>query len=213
MAGSGGYWISMYGNQILAGPSTVTGSIGVIGGWLYDKGLSQKIGMTSDYVKRGEHADLGLGIVLPFIGYRVPSRNLTPDEHAKMEGFIKKYYDVFVDKVAGGRKMSVDSVKAIAEGHYYSGIEGKKIGLVDTIGGLEAAIDMARSEAGIEPDQEIDLIEISKYKGLFNFPWKMPSLPAGVQENSVYRYLKIVCERPGEPLPMMLPGTYPEISR
>jgi protease-4 len=213
VAGSGGYWISMYGNQILAGPSTVTGSIGVIGGWLYDKGLSQKIGMTSDFVKRGKHADLGLGVVLPFIGYTIPARNLTAEEHAKMEEFIKKYYDVFVDKVAKGRDLSADSVRAIAEGHYYSGIEGEKLGLVDTIGGLEAAIDLARSEAGIRSDQEIDLVEISKYKGLFNFPWKIPSLPAGVEDNSVYQYLRKAFERPGEPLPMMLPGTYPEISR
>ncbi|SYZ72154.1 putative Periplasmic serine protease [Candidatus Zixiibacteriota bacterium] len=213
VAGSGGYWISMYGTQILAGPSTITGSIGVIGGWLYDKGLAQKLGMTSDHVKRGKHADLGLGVILPFVGYQVPARDLTQEEYAKMEGFIKEYYDGFVGKVAEGRKLSIDSVRSIAEGHFYSGIEGKKLGLVDEIGGLENAIDLAKSEAGIAPDEEIDIIEISKYKGLFNFPWRIPSLPTGVQNNSVYNYLKKVCEQPGQPLPMMLPGTYPEISR
>ena len=77
VAGSGGYWISMYGDTIVAGPNTITGSIGVIGGWIYDKGFSEKIGMTEDHVKRGTHADAGYGITLPLLGVRVPARNLT----------------------------------------------------------------------------------------------------------------------------------------
>ncbi|UCD94129.1 MAG: S49 family peptidase, partial [Candidatus Zixiibacteriota bacterium] len=97
VAGSGGYWISMYGDEIIAGPNTVTGSIGVIGGWVYDKGIGDKLGMTSDFVKRGSSADLGFGVRLPFLNITVPARNLNEDEYAEMEKTIKKFYDIFVE--------------------------------------------------------------------------------------------------------------------
>ncbi|RPH95514.1 MAG: hypothetical protein EHM72_14940, partial [Calditrichaeota bacterium] len=72
VAGSGGYWISIYGDKIIAGPNTITGSIGVIGGWIWDKGMTQKLGMTADYVKRGEHADALYGVTLPILGISIP---------------------------------------------------------------------------------------------------------------------------------------------
>ena len=124
VAGSGGYWISMHGDTIVAGPNTITGSIGVIGLWIYDKGFTGKLGMTSDYVKRGEHADLGFGVYLPLFG-QIPARNLTDEERAKMEALIKKFYAIFVEKVANGRNMDVSQVEQIAEGRFYSGIDGK----------------------------------------------------------------------------------------
>ncbi|MEW5922462.1 MAG: S49 family peptidase [Candidatus Zixiibacteriota bacterium] len=210
VAGSGGYWISMYGNKILAGPSTITGSIGVYGGWIYDKGLGDKLGMTSDFVKRGEHADLLFGITLPYAGLRIPARNLTDYEHAKMEKIIQGFYDDFVGKVAIGRNMSIDFVREIAQGHFYSGIDGKELGLVDDIGGIMAAIALARSTAEILPDEEVQIIEIPKNKGLFKIKSFMPSPAFDVKQDPVYKYLKIATENPGAPLPMLIPGTYPE---
>jgi protease-4 len=211
VAGSGGYWISMYGDEIVAGPNSVTGSIGVIGGWIYDKGISEGIGMTSDFVKRGKHADMGYGITLPFLGLRIPARNLTRDERARAEEIIKDFYDIFVEKVASGRNMTVEEVKKIAEGHFYSGIDGKKIGLVDEIGGLMTALAIARMKAGIEADDEIDIIEMPKYKGWFDVMPDISPFSAELENNEVYQYLKMASERPGRPLPMLLPGTYPTI--
>ncbi len=211
VAGSGGYWISMYGDKIIAGPNTVTGSIGVIGGWLYDKGFGDKIGMTSDYVKHGEHADLWVGIRLPFLGLTVPSRNLTPEERAQVEKIIKEYYDVFVNKVAQGRHMTPDEVGKIAQGHFYSGIEGKKLGLVDEIGGMMTALAIARADAGLKPDDEVEIIEIPKYKGLFDFGSRMNPLPISMENDPVYRYIKMNLEHKGQPLPMLVPGTYPMV--
>ena len=172
VAGSGGYWISMYGDKILAGPTTITGSIGVIGGWIYDKGFGDKLGMTSDHVTRGKHADLGEGVRLPFLNIEVPARNLTDEERDKIEILIKDFYEIFVNKVANGRNMSVDEVKQVAEGHFYSGLDGKEAGLVDEIGGLMLAIDIAKEQAGIKPDQEINIREIPKYKGLFKIKFR-----------------------------------------
>jgi len=209
VAASGGYHISLYGDKIVAGPNTVTGSIGVIGGWVYDMSLGDKIGMTSDHVKRGEHADLGFGITLPFLNLRLPARNLTDDERVRMEGFVREYYDGFVGKVAVGRDMPVDDVRKIAEGHFYSGIRGKEIGLVDEIGGLTDAIAIAVKEAGLKPDDEYEIIEIPKSKGWFDLKSQVSPFPFSMENNDVLKYIKMSVENAGRPLPMLYPGTYP----
>jgi protease-4 len=211
VAGSGGYWISMYGDKILAGPGTITGSIGVIGGWLYDKGFGTKIGMTSDLVQRGKHADLGFGITLPFLGLRVPARNLTESERADVEKIIRTYYDIFTGKVAAGRKMTIEEVKKIGEGHFYSGLEGKQIGLIDEIGGLSDALDMVREKIGLKINDDYEVIEVTKYKGLIDFGRSPVSVKAQLNTDPFYRYIQLSIENQGRPLPMLLPGTYPTL--
>jgi protease-4 len=210
VAGSGGYWISMYGDTIVAGPSTITGSIGVYGLWIYDKGFSGKLGMTSDYVKRGEHADLRFGVRLPLLGVQVPERDLTEEEHAKMEALIRKFYAIFVDKVAQGRNMDVSQVEQIAQGRFYSGIDGKDNGLVDEIGGLSRAIQIARTAANIPEDRFVKIDEIPENKGLINFGRATRvSVKNQLEEDWFIDFLRTVTERPGYPLHMLLPGDYP----
>lgn len=209
VAGSGGYWISMYGDKILAGPNTITGSIGVIGGWIWDKGFSDKLGMTYDKVQRGAHADLLSGVTLPLIGLQVPARNLTSDERSKMEASIRHMYDRFVKKVAAGRNLDEARVREIAEGHFYSGLDGKEIGLVDEIGGLQKAIDLAREKAGIAKEAEIDIIEIPKNKGLFNLGIPFVSTGYKLNQDPVLHYIRRLSERPGGPLFMLPPDAYP----
>ncbi len=212
VAGSGGYWISMYGDQIVAGPSTVTGSIGVIGGWIYDKGIGKKTGMTSDYVKRGDHADLGFGISLPFINANIPARNLTQEEREKVENIIRRSYNMFVKKVAEGRGLSIDKVKQIAQGHFYSGLDGQEVGLVDEIGSLLKAIAIAKIWADIEPDEDVEIIEIPESKGFVNLPSFFSTRPVmKVKDHEVFQYIKMITQQPGKPLPLMIPGTYPTI--
>jgi len=211
VAASGGYWISMYGDTIVAGPNTMTGSIGVIGGWLYNKGLTEKMGMTSDHVKRGAHAELGFGVGLPFIGAQIPARNLTSEERTKVETFFMKYYEGFVRKVAKGRNLSVETVKNIAEGHFYSGTDGKAIGLVDEIGGLFTALAISQQKAGIKPEQEIDIVEIPKSKGWFDLQQRVMPISVRLEEDPVLEYIRMLGDRPGQPLPMLVPGTYPDI--
>ncbi|MEJ2634273.1 MAG: signal peptide peptidase SppA [Calditrichia bacterium] len=209
VAGSGGYWISMYGNEIIAGPNTITGSIGVIGGWVYNKDLTEKLGMTSDYVKRGAHAEVGFGVTFPFTGIELPARNLTPDEFEKVKNIIMQYYGSFVKKVAQGRGMSVEKVEQLAQGHFYSGMEGVKIGLVDELGGLVTAIAVAQERARIAPGEKVDLVEIPDYKGLIDLDGILSPFETSIKRNQVYQYLQMASEHPGEPLPMLLPGTYP----
>lgn len=211
VAGSGGYWISMYADTIVAGAATVTGSIGVIGGWLYDKGFSEKAGMTSDLVKRGEHADLGRGVTLPFLNLQVPARNLNEEERALAERSIKKYYDMFVQKVAAGRGLPEEKVREIAEGRVYSGQRGKEIGLVDEIGGLQTAIAIAQKASGIRPDGDVEIIELPRHKGWLNLRERVSPISAKSEEDPFLKFIRMISEHPGQPLPLMIPGTYPDV--
>jgi protease-4 len=176
VAASGGYWISMYGDQILAQPTTITGSIGVIGGWLWDNGLGGKLGFDTDWVQRGKHADLIFGPGMMF-GFGLPHRPMTDEERGDVMKELKLFYDGFVSKVAQGRNMSEESVARIAQGRVWTGEAGKQNGLIDAVGGLEDAVQMAREKAGIQPDEEVKLLDLS-IKGWFNASEFSPS-PVG----------------------------------
>jgi protease IV len=205
VAASGGYWLSMYADTIVAAPRTITGSIGVIGGWFYNKGLKETLGMSTDFVSIGSHADLGFGMTLPLVGVEVPDRNLTPEERVCAESAIKTMYSDFVGKVALGRKMTVNAIEPIAQGRVWSGLDGKQNGLVDVLGGLETAIDIARERAGISKDQEVTIIELPK-KGLIDFSKFMPKL-FGIETNTIsdptVELVKFRLRHNGEPLPML----------
>jgi protease-4 len=205
VAASGGYWLSMYADTIIAAPGTITGSIGVIGGWMYNKNLKETLGMSTDFVKAGDHADLGFGFMLPFIGLGVPDRNLTVEEHGAMENSIKSMYKEFVTKVSAGRKMSYKQIDSIGQGRVWSGLDGKQNGLVDMLGGMETAISIAKERAGIPKEQKVTIVEMPK-KGLFDFSALMPKF-FGIETKSMsdpaIELLKFRLKHNGEPLPMM----------
>ena len=137
-AASGGYWISTFGDRIFAEPSTITGSIGVFGIQPNLQKLANDHGVTFDSVKTGKFAD-ALTITRP----------KTDEELAVFQRMVDWIYSQFVAKVAEGRKLSLARVEEIAQGRVWSGIEAKKIGLVDEIGGLDAAIKYAGERANM----------------------------------------------------------------
>ncbi len=175
VAASGGYWLSMYADTIVAAPNTITGSIGVIGGWLFNRSIKEKLGMSTDLVKAGEHADLGFGFTLPLIGLGLPDRNLTDAERLRMEYTIRSMYDDFVRRVAGGRKKSPDEIGLIAQGRVWSGTDGLKNGLIDMLGGLETAISIAKAHAGIPAEAEATILQLPE-PGLINFNQFLPKI-------------------------------------
>jgi protease-4 len=205
VAGSGGYWLSMDADTIVAAPGTITGSIGVIAGWLYNTELKEKLGMSTDYVKVGTYADMGFGFRLPFLGVGIPDRDLTADERAKAERAIKTLYEEFVAKVAAGRKSTPEKIEEIAQGRFYSGTEGKSNGLVDILGGLQDAIRVARDRAGIPPGAEVTIVEMPK-PGLLNLR-SLFSLPSASQQSGlaepVLEQLKFRLQHNGQPIPLM----------
>jgi protease-4 len=157
VAASGGYWISMNANHILASPITLTGSIGVIGSWFYDKGLNKKLGFSVDTMQRGDHADLLSGMILPY-------RDLTAAEEARYQKYILDLYSDFVTKVAAGRGMEIGKVEAVAQGRVYSGFGALNAGLIDSIGGLDDGIRIARELAGIPANKQVLYREYPKPK-------------------------------------------------
>ncbi len=144
-AASGGYYISCNADKIVAQESTLTGSIGVFMGKMSTKGLYEWTGISNEYILRGKNA-----------GIFRESEKWTPEERAKMEEQTKAiYYDSFVPKVAKGRNKSVEEIDSIAQGHVWTGLQGKKNGLVDEIGGMEKAIEIAKQLAGLPAEKEV----------------------------------------------------------
>ncbi|MEE9270849.1 MAG: signal peptide peptidase SppA, partial [Candidatus Krumholzibacteria bacterium] len=221
VAASGGYWLSMYGTEVYAQPTTITGSIGIIGGWIWNDGIGEKLGHTSDHVKTGEHADINAGIRLLMFGPRIPDRNLTSDERKQVIDTMKDFYNGFVDKVATGRNMSSEAVHEVARGRVYSGWDARTAGLVDHIGGLDAAIRAARTAAGIDLDDEVTYVEYPKMPA-FNLaalrPWSMittlfgkkTEVPRDVEESPEWSYLRALIDAPGRPLFMLPPDLHIE---
>jgi protease-4 len=126
VAASGGYWLSMCSNQIVAQPTTVTGSIGIIAGWAWDKGLGEKVGMEGDFVKRGEHADAFFSLKPPFIPVGIPHRAVTDAERTIVLDAMKEMYRGFVDKVAKNRKLTPERVEELAQGRVWTGVEARR---------------------------------------------------------------------------------------
>jgi protease-4 len=139
VAASGGYYISTKADKIVALPGTLTGSIGVISEMPNLKGLYQKLGIEMGVFIAGKHKDMYAGL-----------RELTPEEKVIMQEMTDQLYDQFVQVVVNGRGMSEEKVRDLATGQLYTGVQAKELGLVDELGGLNKAIDLAASLAGIE---------------------------------------------------------------
>jgi protease-4 len=175
VAASGGYWLSMCSNQIVAQPTTITGSIGVISGWVWDKGIGEKVGMEGDFVKAGKHADLFYALKPPLLPVAIPHRAVTDEEREEALDGMKSMYSRFVDAVAKNRDMESARVETLAQGRVWTGVEAKANGLVDRIGGLHDAVMIARELAGISADDEADVQEYGP-RGLFRWNIPMPGM-------------------------------------
>lgn len=143
-AASGGYWIATYGDRIFAEPTTITGSIGVFGIQFDVKKLANDVGVTFDSVKTGKFAD---AITI--------TRPKTDEELAVFQRLVDWIYGEFVTKVADSRKLKRDFVEEIAQGRVWSGTEAKKLGLVDELGGLDAALTYAAQKADLGGNYQV----------------------------------------------------------
>ncbi len=175
VAASGGYWLSMDADTIVSSPMTITGSIGVIGGWIYNKGIADSLGINTEIVQRGKYADLGYPFTLPLIPIGLPDRPMNEEERSQIENYIKDFYSDFVNKVSTGRKMNFDEVHEIAQGRVWTGISAKENGLVDVLGGLAKAIEIAKEKAGYPPDDIVRIIQYPEDK-LFDLSLLFSSL-------------------------------------
>ncbi len=139
MATSGGYYIASACHQIVANPGTLTGSIGVIIQLTNVEGLMQKLGLEGYNVKSGPLKDMGS-----------PFRPLSPEGRAILQSVVDSVHGQFVRAVASGRSMEESKVRELADGRIYSGEQAMEIGLVDSLGNMDDAIDLVAKRAGIE---------------------------------------------------------------
>jgi protease-4 len=155
LAGSGGYFVAMAADKIVAEPGTITASIGVLGGKMLTRGLWDKIGVSWDEVHDGDNATMFTG-----------TQDYTPAEWGRFEAWLDRVYVDFTSKVADGRKLPKEKVLEIAKGRIWSGQDAKNLGLVDELGGYDTALKMAKKVAGIAESDEVKIVVFPRPKTL-----------------------------------------------
>lgn len=211
LAASGGYWISMESDAIVTTPATVTGSIGVWSGWLYNRGLREKLSLSVDHVQAGAHADLGLGVPLPLLGISLPERPLNDAESARAHHVLEGVYDDFVARVAVARGRTPAQIDRVARGRVWSGTAAVEAGLADTLGGLETALGIARERAGLDPSRPLRVLELPQLAP-FSLGGRGPLVrllaPAAAPTEPLWlTRLRFRLDHNGQPL-LMLPEPY-----
>lgn len=155
-AASGGYYIAAAADRIVAHPSTITGSIGVILEYPNVQGLSEKVGVRTVVIKSGKLKDIGS-----------PFRDLTPEERQVLQAMIDEAYDDFVEVVVDGRDMSQQRVRELADGRVYTGRQARRNGLVDELGGRAEAYDAIAKLAKADDGESLDVVDYAPRVGLF----------------------------------------------
>jgi len=156
VAASGGYWIAMSADKIIADPGTLTGSIGVVFGKFNIAGLYGLLGMSTDQLTTSENAT-----------FLSETQSFTPAQRATVQKFMREIYGSFTQGVADGRKMKVVDVDKIGRGRVWTGTQGKNNGLVDEIGGFDRALKVAMELAKMDPSQPVKIVRFPEEKTLW----------------------------------------------
>jgi protease-4 len=154
LAGSGGYFVAVGADRIVADAATITGSIGVLIGKFETAGFWQKIGVSWDEVHTSEHSTIWTGL-----------RDYSPSEWARVESFLDRIYEDFTAKVAEGRSLPRQRVLEVAKGRIWTGEDARAIGLVDELGGLSAGLRAAKRAARIPDAEDVELRVFPRRKG------------------------------------------------
>jgi protease-4 len=156
VAASGGYYIAMPAHKIVAEPATLTGSIGVVMIKFAIDGTLKHLGMNLEVVSQGRYATL-----------YSPVRPFSPEERTRVLEHMQATYDTFVEKAAAGRNTTPERIDAVAQGRVWTGHQAKQLGLVDELGGLERAITLAKVEAKIPRESEVEIVVYPPKKSLY----------------------------------------------
>jgi protease IV len=155
LAGSGGYFVAMAADKIVAEPGTITASIGVLGGKMLTSGLWDKVGLSWDEVHQGANATMFTG-----------TQDYSPAEWGRFEAWLDRVYVDFTSKVADGRKLPKEKVLEIAKGRIWSGQDAKNLGLVDELGGYDVALRLAKKAIGVSEGEEVKIVVYPRPKSL-----------------------------------------------
>jgi protease-4 len=177
---SGGYYIAAAADAVLAHPSSVTGSIGVIMLTVNARGLLEKVGVEATAVTSGPRKDMGS-----------PFRTMTAEERAIFQGLIDSFYQRFLTVVQEGRpQLQMDQIKRLADGRIYSGDQAKAAGLVDDIGYLEDAIELAKKKAGITEARVVTYKRPGEYSNNVYSKLLTPGPLAGLADLDLMSFLR-----------------------
>ncbi|MBM42193.1 MAG: signal peptide peptidase SppA [Acidobacteria bacterium] len=204
LAASGGYYIAMAADAIVAQPGTLTGSIGVVAGKIATGGTYNKLGITVEPVAAGR-----------FAGIYSPVAPFTDDERLKMQDHIDAIYDDFITKAAEGRDTTPDAIHEVGQGRVWTGRQAKTHGLVDELGGIGRAVALAKDQVGLDPDEDVELVVFPRPQSLFELLnngfsvsgalARLGWLPPSAEMVAVAATQPLHMFRPGEPL-AILPG-------
>jgi protease-4 len=153
VAGSGGYFVAMAADRIVAQPGTITGSIGVLAGKLVTTDLWNRFGVDWGSLATGPNATMFS-----------PTEDFTDAQWGRLEEFLDRIYADFVDKAAEGRHIPREKIQEVAQGRIWTGADAKEIGLIDALGGFPEALRLVREVSGLAPDAPIDLTVFPKPK-------------------------------------------------
>ena len=156
LAASGGYYLAMGADVIVAQPATLTGSIGVVGGKLVLGGMFAKLGIAVEAVSDGRMAEMN-SVFTPY----------SDEARVRVQALIDAFYEVFVTRVAEGRSMTPEAIHAVAQGRVWTGRQARESGLIDELGGLPHAVAIAKERAGIAADQEVTLVPYPRPRSFF----------------------------------------------
>ena len=168
LAASGGYYISLAGDVIVAQPGTLTGSIGVYTGKFVTGGTFEKLGANIEATSKGRHAEI-----------YSPDRRFTPEERTKIQASMQAVYDEFIERAAESRHTTPEKIDEIAQGRVWTGQQAKALGLVDQLGGLYKAIDIAKQRARIPADEEVNLIVYPRRRSVWELLSEQLQSPIG----------------------------------
>ena len=155
LAGSGGYFVAMAADKIVAQPGTITASIGVLGGKILTNGFWDKVGLSWDEVHNGANATMFTGL-----------QDYTPAEWQRFEAWLDRVYVDFTSKVADGRKLPKEKVLEIAKGRIWSGEDAKGLGLVDELGGFDTALNLVKKAINVSEKEEVKIVVFPREKTL-----------------------------------------------
>jgi protease-4 len=207
LAASGGYYIAMAAPYIVAQPGTLTGSIGVITGKLVTGGTWSKVGANLEAVSNGRNAEMAS-----------PIRPFNDSERAKVQAGIQAVYDGFVEKAAKARHMAPDKLEALARGRVWTGRQAKEVGLVDALGGLDAALAVAKQRAKLPADAEVEVVVYPPKRSVYELLSETlgsegrahllfdATLPADERRAAGLLTAPMRLFKPGEPLAIMPTG-------
>jgi protease-4 len=207
LAASGGYYIALPAQLIVAQPSTLTGSIGIFGGKIVTGGVYAKLGARIESTSIGKHAEI-----------ESPVRPYNRDEVKKLDEQLQAFYDQFVEKVATSRHSTPEKIDAMAQGRVWTGQQAKERGLVDALGGLDRAIELTKERAKIPASSDVELVVYPPRKSFYEIlsdqlngtnqslevgRWLSASLSKG--ELEILRTMRgpLALFRRGEPLALM----------